>query len=504
LNILGIEIAWYFMLVLAIPIALVILQLFKKFYVVVPPEQVHIVVNSKGKKAYQNRDGFKSTYWYFPWWMTRNVLPLEQIPISVSREKLSLHDDMRIPFRCDVVAWLVVKEPVIAAERVGNLMSEAELKHTDRQALVAQVALRLSRDIEPMICAVARTASFKTSLLDIMKDRAKFAKQVETDLDISLQEWGLYLTALEVLHIEDVPTSSVGGTVIRGVIKNWELEETKTIDTATRILISVKEKEAREIEALNRKIAEITVAENEELYRRAQISKDQNIAIAEQEKTMAIQEKTKEANLMQIAADREIAVGEAAYVADAKVKTAVGEKQAAIEKAEGDKEAKLRQAEGESEYTLRTGRAKAEITRVTGESEGDATRAKRTADADGERAMLVSKADGNKLYLLGEAEGLDKKADAQKKLQDEAVMIQLIEAAKAIEIAKYQYLADGIKGADTKIIVGGMAELFGNAINPAQGAGIGATLSSLINALPPELQTVINEKIPSLLKKETK
>ena len=476
--------------------------IYHRFYVVVPPEQVHIVVTKNGKKVYQNKDDYSSTYWFFSWWMTRNVLPLEQIPIAVSKSVLSLHDEKRIPFRCDVVAWLVIKDPIVAAERIGNLMDEQDLRALDKQKMIEKVSYRLSRDIDPMIRAVTRTASFKTSLLDIMKDRAKFAKQVETDLDISLQEWGLLLTALEVLHIEDVETETVGGEKIRGVIKNWELQETKITDTQTRILIAEKEKEARESEALNKKLAEIAVAENEEHYRRRQIEKEQNIEIANQEMNMAIQQKTKEANLKKIEADRELEVGRAAYQADAKVKTAIGDKQSAIEQATGDRQAAVLKAEGESQATLMTGKASAEIVQVQGVARGAAIRAERTANADGELAMLNAKAEGNKAYLLGEADGLDKKADAQQKLQDNAVFIQLIEAAKQIEIAKYQYLAEGIKGANTQIIAGGMAELFGNKITPEEGAGLGATLGGLINALPPEIKSKIPDVLSSLDKKD--
>lgn len=476
--------------------------IYHRFYVVVPPEQVHIVVTNRGKKVYQNKQDFSSTYWFFSWWMTRNVLPLEQIPITVSKSVLSLHDEKRIPFRCDVVAWLVVKDPIVAAERIGNLMDERDLRSLDKQKMIEKVSGRLSRDIDPMIRAVTRTASFKTSLLDIMKDRAKFAKQVEADLDISLQEWGLLLTALEVLHIEDVETETVGGEKIRGVIKNWELQETKITDTQTRILIAEKEKEARESEAANKKLAEIAVAENEEHYRKRQIEKDQNIEIANQEMNMAIQQKTKEANLKRIEADRELEVGKAAYEADAKVKTAIGAKQSAVEEATGERQAAILKAEGESQSTLMTGKASAEIIQVQGKAKGEAIRAEKTANADGELAMLNAKANGNKAYLLGEADGLDKKADAQQKLQENAVVIQLIEAAKQIEIAKYQYLADGIKGANTQIIAGGMAELFGNKLTPEAGAGLGATLSGLINALPPEIRSKIPEVFSSLDEEE--
>ena len=52
------------------------LDAFSYFYVVVPPEQVHVIVSRKGKKAFMSREGYNPTYWYYPWWMSRNILPL--------------------------------------------------------------------------------------------------------------------------------------------------------------------------------------------------------------------------------------------------------------------------------------------------------------------------------------------------------------------------------------------------------------------------------------------
>ena len=127
-----------------------------------------------------------------------------------------------------------------------------------------------------------------------------------------------------------------------------------------------------------------------------------------------------------------------------------------------------------------------------------AIEAKKKGEAEGEKAMLLANAEGTKQMLLGEAEGLDKKADAQAKLQDSAVIIEMINAAKEIEIAKYRYLADGIKGAKTQMVAGGMTELFGQPLGPQQGAGLGVTLSTLYDTLPDNVKNSLPENVKKI------
>lgn len=483
-------------LVTAVKLAL---RTYSIFYMVVPPEQVHVVVNKKGKTIYRNSEGYKTTYWYFPWWMTRNILPLEQIPIQVDRTGLSLHDVDRIPFRADVIAWLVVSDPVIASERVGNLVTDEEYRTIDKEQIVKQVSSRLAKDIDPLIKSVTRTASLKTTLIDIMQDRKKFASHVESDLDVSLREWGLHLTALEVLHIEDVQTDTVGGELIRGVIRNWELQETKKIDTDTRILLATKDKEARLTEAEMKKDAELAEAQNEETSRKRQIEKEESIAIREQEKNLAIQEKTREANIKQVEAQREIEVGMANYRADAKVQEARGDAESEIKKAEGTKQSVQLNADAGKYRKLAEAEAEATYTRETGKADADKAFVMLQAQADGKKAGLLAEAEGIKAKLLGEAEGTDQLADAQKKLQEGATVIKTLETLRDIEIAKYTQLAQAVGQADTKIYAGGIAEILGVQFSPAQGAGLGVTLQSLMDNLDEETKMKVQKSLGGIL-----
>lgn len=418
--------------------------------------------------------------------MTRNILPLEQIPINVDKSNLGLHDSNRIPFRCDVVAWLVVDDPIIASERVGKLISEVEYKSMSKSELINEVSRRLAKDIEPMICSVARTASMKTPLLEIMQDRKKFAENVEADLDVSLQEWGLHMTSLEVLHIEDDETDDISGENIRGVIKNWELQETKKIDTETRIYISQKDREARLTEAEMSKEAEIAEAINEEESRKRQIAKDQAIGIAEQEKDLAIQEMARQANIKKIDADRELEVGKSKYLADASIENARGEAESEVIKADGQMQATFKKAEAEKKKVELDAEAKQFQRLAQAKAESTYTTQTGEAQANANRMRLQAEADGVKAKLVAEADGTNQLADAMQKLQEGALSIKTLEILRDIEIAKFTQMAEAIGKSDTKIYAGGMAEILGMTLSPSQGAGIGVTLNTLMENLDDE------------------
>ena len=475
-------------LIVVIIFIYILFATFRTYYVVVPPQQAHVLVNNRGRSlrmSGKEDEGVKSTYFYIPFLMTRNILPMEQIPIAIN--EMSLNDKEFAPFRCDIVAWLVVNNPILAAERIGDIITDQELRTNSKDEVIQQVSHRLSRDIRPLIASVSRTASMKLTIQQIFQDRKQFSIRVEEDIDISLQKWGLSLTDLEVLHIEDDPPSE--GESRSLVIANLEKTKAKELEAAARKEVAERDREARIAESENNKEAELTEAMNEEEWRKRHIQKDQEIQIQEQQKELAVQDMVQKANEKKVEAERTYTVGKADYEADASVKTAEGERQSVIARAEGNKQRRLLEADAESEFT-----------RMTGVAQGDAIEATKKGEAEGEKAMLLANAEGTKQMLLGEAEGLDKKADAQAKLQDSAVIIEMINAAKDIEIAKYQYLSEGIKGASTQIVAGGMTELFGQPFGPQQGAGLGVTLSTLYNNLPEEVKNSLPDNVKKIIK----
>jgi len=470
-------------------VLIVAVQTFKKIYVVVPPHQVHVVVRGRTKTVYMSRDGYSASYFYIPMIMARIILPLEQIPISVNQ--MSLHDKDFAPFRCNIVAWLIVDEPTVAAERIGEIMTVEDLRELDKEKLIQAVSTRLSRDISPLIQSVSRTSAMKLTIVQIFQDRKLIAKQIEEDIDVSLKKWGLTLTDLEVLHIEDDPPEAGQDRAL--VISNLERQRAKSIEAEARTAVAIRDREARIAESDNKKTAELTEAQNEETYRKRHIEKEKAINITTQQKELETQQAIQKANEQKIHAERTYSVGKAEYEAEAIVKTANGTKEASIKESEGKKQSKILEADGESEYKLKTGKANADITEITGKAEGEA-----------KKAVLLAEAEGVRQKLLAEADGKAELALAEKALQEGAAVISMVYAARDVEIAKYVNLAKAVSSAKTQIIAGGMTELFGQTVGPMQGASFGASLTTFMNSLPDEAKKQIKDLLPENMKEMIK
>jgi hypothetical protein len=96
-------------------------------YTVVPPHEAHVVVSrGKGKKVYCSRvlEGQKlqSAYWHIPILQQRLILPLENIRIEI--DNISLRDELMAKFSGDVICFLSVVDPLLAAEKLGRIEAE--------------------------------------------------------------------------------------------------------------------------------------------------------------------------------------------------------------------------------------------------------------------------------------------------------------------------------------------------------------------------------------------
>jgi len=304
-------------------------------YTVVPPHQAHVVVSrGKGRKVFCTREGYKSAYWRVPIVQQRAIIPIENVQLMV--DDIPLRDKAMAKFEGDVVAWLNITDPLLAAERLGKIERGLE---------------SIKEDVINVIRAVTRNMSMYWTIVDIMQKRKDFSNDVEKAVNDELKEWGMRLVELEVIHFTDIEAYTV--------IKDLEERQATVIKAETRKLVASQNKEAAIVESNANKDTETVKATNEELYRKKQIEKDESIGKRSQEKEMAIAEQTKKANTAKVEADRAMTVG-----------TAQVEKDATITKAEGEAEAKFKK-----------GDADARVTKVTGEAEGDVIRAKGFADA---------------------------------------------------------------------------------------------------------------------------
>jgi len=323
-------------LIIAIVVIIVVVGLLAGSYKVVPPHEAHVVVSrGKGRKVYCTREGYKSSYWKVPFTQQRAIIPVENIQLTV--DDIPLRDRAMAKFEGDVVAWLNIVDPLLAAERLGKIERGLE---------------SIKEDVINVIRAVTRNMSMYWTIIDIITKRKEFSQDVEKSVNEELAEWGMRLIELEVIHFVDME----GYTVI----KDLEQRQATVIKSETRKLVASQDKEASIVESTSQKDTEFTKAKNEEEFRKRQIEKDEALGKRAQEKEMVIAEQTKKANEKKVEADRALTVGQAQV----------------------EKDATITKAEGEATAEVKKGEAGAQVIKMTGTAEGDVIRAKGFADAD--------------------------------------------------------------------------------------------------------------------------
>lgn len=379
-------------------------------YKVIGPNEAHVVVfMGRGRKIkspiQKNGVEGKTAYFFIPFLMKRYIMPLTNVKLDIL--DIHLNDREMAPYICDVMTWLHIEDPVKAAERLD---------------LDGNVFESLHRDLIAIVQAIARAASMKQEILDIMRDRATFATGVSTEVDSVLQSWGVQLVNLEINDIRDQEGSSV--------IANYESMRKATVQSVARIEISKRDREAVEVEQNNKQLAEIAKAVAEKEYTTKQIERDTTIGTREQDKYQQIAVAEAETNKLKIVALRARTVGEANVI----------------------KEAAVVRAEGEGEAIRIKGEKEADVTTLKGKAEGTAIEAKGLAEAKAKDAM----------------------AKALKEYNDAATVIEKIKAGVEVQKAyaeAYSMIADK---ANIKIVTGGEgANILGLPMNAKTGADIG-------------------------------
>jgi flotillin len=358
-------------------------------YQVVPPNQAHVIVSrSKGKKVYCTREGTTyagSSYWKIPFIQQRSIIPLENLQLKI--DGISLRDQNMAKFLGDVVAWLNIVDPLIAAERISGKIDLTEI----------------NSDVHNVIQAVTRNESMYSTVIDIMKNRKDFSQRVESSVNNELKEWGMKVIELEVIHFTDVQ----GYTVI----SDLEKRQATIINVETRKTVAQQNKEAEIVESFSRKEAEIQKALNEKSYREAQIATQEGIGIREQEKLMTIAQKTQEANIKTVEAEKANTVGRALIT----------------------KEATITEAEGVARATYAKGQAEAQVDQTKGEAKAAVTQA----------------------VGLAEAMALNKRAEALKLYNEAGIGLEIINATKTVSIETAKAYSEALKAAKITVYSGG-------------------------------------------------
>jgi len=411
-------------------------------YRVVEPNEAHVIVMmGGGRKCYTAKEvkgitghKVKSAYFYIPFLMKRTVLDLTNVKMNIQR--IQLNDAQVAPFICDVIAWLHIENPIQAAERLSASNPFASLES----------------DLMNIVQAVARAVSMKSEILDIMRDRQRFAKEVSAEVGEVLNSWGVTLVNLEVNSIRDDEEKG------SSIIQDYERIRTSEVSTESRIKVAQQENKAVQEEAKNLQESKEATAKSFEIYRKAEILAEQGEEVALQEKVRKVELEKKQANSDIVAAQRELEVGQAQVHKDKAIEIATGEAEAI--RIKGEKEA--------------------DVIKLTGEAEGTAIKAKGEAKA-------IAK---------------DKMAEALKKFNDAATVIEALNAWTDVQKSKFEALGHSLSKADLKLVSSGKGgNLFGFDLNAENGADIAQMLESFKDMNVAEAITKIKKGAKQMTKK---
>lgn len=368
-------------------------------YRVVPVNEAHIRILRHTKNIFSTREG-KSAYWVVPFITKLNRLPLSNLAIPVN--DIKLNDKNMAKFVCDIVCFINIKDLNLAAERLVLSDSEKELGFD---------FMRLSEDLRAIMESIGRTVVTKQTILDIYMNRQLLDEAITKEVEVVFPKWGIQLVDLELKDIKD----AAGSTIIADIERKVASEIRRDADI--RVATTTKE-------------AEIAKAESEEIYRKRQIEKDQQIGISEQNKNQKIAMQEAEANIQKVEALRKFEVG------------------------------------------------KTEIEKQKIEQLAMAQRLKYTIEAEGHSSEIesVGRAEANIIQIKKEAEaaGTLKLAEALKQFNETALNVKMLDIHKEVMLAKFHAMAESIQKADIKWIMSGAnaQKFFGLNLDAEGGANL--------------------------------
>lgn len=301
-----------------------------------------------------------------------------------------------------------------------------------------------------IIVSAIRKTTANYAIEDIISKRKEIGDEIKEEILQDFDKWGVELTNVAVETISDAQ----GVTVIHDISAKKESE--------------IKSLSRQQIASQN-KAADIAEAENREIAEKRKIEADEQIAMRAQQRDKEVAIKKQEAVIKRLEVDRVEQVTTANIEADASIKKAEGVRQSQIITSEGTKQALILQGEGESAKN---------------------------------KAVGIAEADVIKAKKVAEAEGLSALADAQKKQQDTAKEIRMIEKDQAVGLA----LADALKAAKIEYIGSGAPKDFMDLFSVNGGMSTGASIGTMLGMVKktdPELHASIVDAIGSIGKDKT-
>ena len=392
----------------------VLVVLLVKGYVNARPNEVVVITGLRKQRHLRGKAGFM-----IPFVEQRSYLDIEQFSTDVrTSEAVPTLDFINVRADAAVKLKIGTTDEMIAraAENFLNWNT------TD-----------ISNSVQDVLEGNLREVIGQMELRKMVNDRQEFASKVQDNVAPDLAKMGLEVIAFTVQSFSDEG----------GVIDNLGIENVETIKKDALIAKAKAERERKEVEAEQDKLAndkrvaadlEIAQKQNELKLKQAALKQEADIAQAK-----AIEAEVQRREQERVAAEANIMKQEKeAEVKEREVKVREQELDANIRK-QAEAEKYSRQQAAEAQLIERQRQAEAELFETQKEAEArkaqaEAEKFAQLQEAEAIEAKGRAEAEAIRLKLEAEAEGLDKKAEAMKKMQEAAITEMIVD--KLPEIAR--------------------------------------------------------------------
>ena len=406
-------------LITGLIVAVIILILLVKGYVNAKPNEVVVITGLRKQRHLRGKAGFM-----IPFVEQRSYLDIEQFSTDVrTSEAVPTLDFINVRADAAVKLKIGTTDEMIAraAENFLNWNT------TD-----------ISNSVQDVLEGNLREVIGQMELRKMVNDRQEFASKVQDNVAPDLAKMCLEFIAFTVQSFSDEG----------GVIDNLGIENVETIKKDALIAKAKAERERKEVEAEQDKLAndkrvaadlEIAQKQNELKLKQAALKQEADIAQAKADAAKGIEAEVQRREQERVAAEANIMKQEKeAEVKEREVKVREQELDANIRKqAEAEKYA--RQQAAEAELIERQRKAEAELFETQKEAEArkaqaEAEKFAQLQEAEAIEAKGRAEAEAIRLKLEAEAKGLDQKAEAMKKMQEAAITEMVVD--KLPEIAR--------------------------------------------------------------------
>ena len=314
-------------------------------YTIVPADFADVVIQGGKMSVYSSHKDYntegKSAYFHIPRWffmfnmgMVVHRMPLKIISIEVPN--FLAFDKDRARFICEIICYVHVTEPLVAAKRFSG----------DVEEMQSQVSL--------IVQAITRDVTTKKPIREIINNRDDIIRTVSPTLAATIKDWGISLNTIELIDFKD-PDPAKDGI------------ESHVIEDISQIIEKSITSEMRQKNAEQDKAARFKEAEAEQDARTRELVKEEAIKKREQDVLMNVAVQQKAAKEKELEVARTVAVTNAEIEKSRQLILAAQQKEVeAINKeqkkliGEGDRAQQEEQAKGAAAMTREQGYAEAD------------------------------------------------------------------------------------------------------------------------------------------------